>query len=123
MSDFAAWKKAAIETMVSPPTVKTKLSALDAIDRLALNPSGWFPYPLLDKFDAARAAILTDRFNAAVVSLDDACNAMEEFIDVLKKGPEKHGDETREAALNRAKNELNQCAVVQAWAGMKIAKA
>ena len=76
MSDFAAWKRAAIETMAAPPPVDTKLSALDALDRLALNPSGWFPVPLLDKFDAARSAIITDRYNDAVVRLDDACNAM-----------------------------------------------
>jgi len=121
MTDFAAACRSANEQMKSPPRVENKLAALDGLDRLALNPNAWFTEPLLDKLTAARAAIIQNRWNDAVVTLNEAANAMDEFIAVVAKGPEKAAELHRDAALALARAELGQCALVQEFVGKKSA--
>jgi hypothetical protein len=121
MTNFSASSWSANEQMKSASKVDSKLHALDGLDPLALNPNGWFAELLLDRLTAARVAIIHDRWNDAVVRLNQTANAMEEFVDVVKKGPEALADTTKSAALELANAERSQCAHVQAFVGKKSA--
>jgi hypothetical protein len=110
--DLKHAQAAAIEVMKSPPPIKSKLAALDALDRLALNPSGWFTERTLDQLTEARKAIISDRWNQALEVLEDARLAMESFIITLRGQTD---GEAHRIALERANAELQQCVLVLSW--------
>ncbi|MFO0728686.1 MAG: hypothetical protein U1E65_33220 [Myxococcota bacterium] len=105
----------ALEILKSPPPVATKLAALDALDRLALNPSGWFTDSVLDKLLEVRKAILTDRFGRALEVLEDTRGTMESFVKTLKTAAESEPAPGHVQALERANAELHQCVLVLSW--------
>ena len=114
--DFKGQQQPAIDIMRAPPVISSKLTALDALDRLALNPSGWFPDRVLRKLTEARVSIIVDRWTEALVTLEAAATAMETFIEVLRDG----GTEgTKAEAMQRAADELAQCAKVQEFVGLQ----
>lgn len=115
MTDIQTQRQSAIETMRSPPPVDSKLAALDALDRLGINPSGWFPERLLTTITDARIAIITDRWGEARRQIDDARSAIETFIEVVKTGPVRDAGESREDAIARAHAELSQLLLVADW--------
>jgi hypothetical protein len=114
MNELRQAQQQAIEVMRSPPPVRSKLAALDALDRLALNPSGWFGERTIDLLTEARKAIITDRWTAAVELVEDARGAMEAFIKTVREAPDAESS-SRKAALERANAELNQCVLVLSW--------
>ena len=115
MSEHKQAQAQAIEVMRSPPPVRSKLAALDALDRLALNPSGWFGERTVDLFTETRKAIITDRWNNALELLDHARSVMEGFIKTLREAPDAENNPDRAAAIARATAELNQCVLVLSW--------
>lgn len=105
--------------MANPPKVESKVDALDGLDRLALNPNGWFPTGLIEVLTKARLAILTNRWHDAMVTLEGAFGSLETFITALEARGSQERDENGQNAVERAKSELNQCALVQ---GFVVAK-
>jgi hypothetical protein len=96
----------------------TKLSALDALDRLAMNPSHWFPDSVLNALTQSRIAIITERWADAIRVLEDAKNSVLEFVKMLKNAPDAPSvgvGESRAAAVRRAEDELQQLVYVLAW--------
>lgn len=122
MSDFATARQMALDLMQHAADVTSKHAALDGLDRLALNPNGWFTEPLLKKLTDARVAIIVDRWGDALIMLEDAYRAMEEFIAVVEKSGEVAGELAKSDAIARAKLELGQCAKVQAYVGQRTAQ-
>ena len=59
MADLKLSRDLALQTLKNPPPVASKLAALDALDRLALNPSGWLSDSVLDQLTEGRKAIIT----------------------------------------------------------------
>ena len=115
MSDYRTDCELAIEKMSDPPKVTNKVEALDGLDRLALNPNGWFPGGTIETLNKARMAILVDRWHDAMVTLEGAFASFETFIAVLEQRANQANDESSTQAVTRARNELEQCAVVQAY--------
>ncbi|MEE2904469.1 MAG: hypothetical protein VYC39_19215 [Myxococcota bacterium] len=105
--------------MSNPPNVENKVDALDGLDRLALNPNGWFPAGLIEAITKARLAILTNRWHDAMVTLEGAFGSLETFIAALEARNSTERDENNQTPVDRAKSELNQCALVQ---GFVVAK-
>lgn len=101
--------------MSNPPNVESKVDALDGLDRLALNPNGWFPSGLIEVLTKARLAILTNRWHDAMVTLEGAFGSLETFIAALEARASNEKDENGQNAVERARNELNQCALVQGF--------
>lgn len=113
--DIESIKQTALAVLVDPPPVTNKLSALDALDRLALDPSGWFPDRVLNRLTDARVGIIVDRWGDALRALEDAEAAMSQFIEAVSKGPEHHQGMSRDEAVERAKQELSQCQLATEW--------
>jgi ABC-type transporter Mla subunit MlaD len=106
----------ALQTLKSPPPVASKLAALDALDRLALNPSGWFSDSVLDQLTEGRKAIITDRWGRALETLENTRGSMESFVGTLRGAAEAAGAPAeRKAALERAMQEIQQLALVLGW--------
>lgn len=106
--DAPSEKDRALAAILSPSPIETKLDALDALDRLAHNPDGWFTDKTLDKLFEARKLIIQSRFNLAHVPLEDARGSIEAFIRVLQdKGPSE--------AQTHARAYLDQCVRVLSW--------
>ena len=103
----------ALQALKSPPPVNTKLNALDALDRLALNPSGWFSDSVLDQLTDARKAIITDRWPRALTVLETTRQSMEGFVGTLKGTGEVPAE--RKSALERAQQEIQQLVLVLGW--------
>ena len=99
--------------------ISTKLAALDALDKLADDPLGWFPERLMKLPTDARVAVIVDRWRDALVTLEEVYTALEEFIDKLQHGPEHDGARSRNDAVTQAKSELALCADVQAFVGKR----
>lgn len=106
--DAPSEKERALAAVLSPTPIETKLEALDALDRLALNPSGWFTEQTLDKLFEARKLIIQSRWGLAYVPLEEARGAMEAFIRVLR-------DKGEAEALRHAQAYLELCARVLSW--------
>jgi hypothetical protein len=119
MIDIQSQRKSAVDVMRAPPPVDGKLAALDALDRLGFNPSGWFPDRVLTAVTDARIAIITDRFSEARRALEEARQATDTFIEVLKAGPLAEVEVSREEALARAQDELQQFLLVLDWVKSK----
>ena len=115
MSDYNTACNLAKELMANPPKVTSKVGALDGLDRLALNPNGWFPARILEALTKARMAILVDRWHDAMVTLEGAFSSLEAFIAVLDERAEKAQSSESAQAVTQAKNELEQCSLVQAY--------
>lgn len=116
MADLKLSRDIALQALKSPPPVNTKLAALDALDRLALNPSGWFSDSVLDQLTEGRKAIITDRWGRALEVLDNTRGSMEGFVGTLRGGAEIENVPTeRKAALERAMQEIQQLALVLGW--------
>ncbi len=108
MSNNERMRQLAIESMRNPPELKNKLQALDALDRLALNPSGWFTDSVLDDLLQARKKVIVNHWPEAVESLERVRNAMIAFLRAL----ESKGDAD---ATQRANDEISHCAQVLSW--------
>ncbi|MCC7384564.1 MAG: hypothetical protein IT384_22140 [Deltaproteobacteria bacterium] len=115
MSDLRQAQLVAIEVLKDPPPVQTKLAALDALDRLALNPSGWFTERTLDQLTEARKAIITDRWERALESVENARLAIEVFIRTLRESADGGASAEHHSAVERANAELRQCVLVLSW--------
>ena len=115
MSDYKAACDLAIDLMSNPPKVTNKVEALDGLDRLALNPNGWFPGGIVQTLTKARVAILVDRWHDAMVTLEGAFSSIETFISVLEDRAKQSNDDSSTQAVLRARNELTQCALVQGY--------
>lgn len=116
MADLKLSRDLALQALKGPPPVASKLAALDALDRLALNPSGWFSDSVLDQLTEARKAIITDRWGRALETLENTRGSMEGFVNTLRAGAD--GDAVpmeRKAALERALQEIQQLALVLGW--------
>jgi len=103
----------ALQALESPPPVINKLAALDALDRLALNPNGWFSDSVLDQLTDARKAIITDRWPRALTVLETTRSSMDGFVTTLKGAGEV--PQERKAALTRAQQEIQQLVLVLGW--------
>jgi hypothetical protein len=112
--DFKAAQNAALEVMRRAPAIQSKLNALDALDRLATNPNGWFGDAILSGLTQARLAVITEHWSDAIHRLEDARTSIVEFIRVLKSR-EGSPSEENQAALTRADDELRQLTLVLAW--------
>ena len=66
-------------------TITSKLAALDALDKLAIDPLGWFPERLMKLLTDARVAVIVNRWRDALVTLEEVYTALEEFIDKLQQ--------------------------------------
>lgn len=108
MSNTERIRQQAIETMRNPPEIKTKIHALDALDRLALNPSGWFSDSLLDDLLQARKKVIVNHWPEAVEALEKVRNSMIAFVRVLASKDDSD-------ATQRANEELSHCAQVLNW--------
>ena len=108
-------REMALEILKNPPPVTSKLLALDALDRLAHNPTGWFTDSLLDKLLEVRKAIITDRFGRALEALEDTRATMESFVKTLKAAADAEPAPGHVQALERANAELHQCVLVLSW--------
>jgi len=115
MSDYKNACNAAIDLMSNPPKVTSKVTALDGLDRLALNPNGWFPGGIVNALNKARMSILVDHWHDAMVTLEGAFSSIETFIEALQDRANKSPDEDSKTAVVRAQDELNQCAQVQTY--------
>lgn len=115
MTDLKNAQLLALEILKNPPAVQTKLAALDALDRLALNPNGWFTDRILDQLTEARKAIITDRWTRAIEVIEDTRLAIEGFLKAMRTAAEADPTAERRAALERADAELRQCVLVLGW--------
>lgn len=115
MGDYQNACKAAIDLMNEPPSVSSKVEALDGLDRLALNPNGWFPGGTVNAINQARLSILVDRWHEAMVTLEGAFASIEAFIDALKARADKTPSDESQNAVKRAQDELTQCSQVQSY--------
>jgi hypothetical protein len=122
MSDLKHAQLLAVEVMRNPPPITSKISALDALDRLALNPNGWFSERILDQLTDARKAIITDYWGRALEVLEDARLAMEVFLKNLREAAENEATNERLIALARAEAELKQCVLVLSWLDTRPAR-
>lgn len=116
MADLKLSRDLALQTLKNPPPVATKLAALDALDRLALNPSGWFSDSVLDQLTEGRKAIITDRWGRALEALENTRRTLEGFVATLRTAAEAEGaSPERKGALERAMQEIQQLALVLGW--------
>jgi hypothetical protein len=116
MADLKLSRDLALQTLKNPPPVASKLAALDALDRLALNPSGWLSDSVLDQLTEGRKAIITDRWGRALEALENTRRTLEGFVATLRTAAEAEGaSPERKAALERAMQEIQQLALVLGW--------
>jgi hypothetical protein len=116
MAELNLARDLALQTLKSPPPVANKLGALDALDRLALNPSGWFSDSVLDQLTEGRKAIITDRWGRALSTLENTRASMEGFVATLRGTAEAAtANPANKAALERAMQEIQQLALVLGW--------
>ena len=107
MADLKLSRDLALQTLKNPPPVASKLAALDALDRLALNPSGWLSDSVLDQLTEGRKAIITDRWGRALEALENTRRTLEGFVATLRTAAEAEGASTeRKAALERASKQI-----------------
>ncbi len=106
--DVAHERERALEAILGRHPIETKLEALDALDRLALDPSGWFSDPILEKLFETRKLIIQSRFALAHVPLEEARNTIEAFIRAIK-------DKGQSDALSHAMAYLDQSVRVLSW--------
>jgi hypothetical protein len=115
MADPKLAREMALEILRAPPPVTSKLLALDALERLSLNPSGWLSEATLDRLFEVRKAVLQDRWQRALEVLEDTRQALETFFTTLDAAAKQDQHPAKADAAERARQEHQQLVRVLAW--------
>lgn len=115
MADPKLAREMALEILRAPPAVTSKLLALDALERLSLNPSGWLSDGTLDRLFEARKAVLQDRWQRALEVLEDTRQTLENFFTTLDAAAKQDLHPAKIDAAERARQEHQQLVRVLTW--------